>query len=333
MSGFGTSRARNGHFRGRSILSLMTLAFALAPFVAPSPILAQSATRPSASPVTPGEPGRPTFDTQSATYQGTTEGSRAAATVVAEVDGRAITLADVGERIRSVPQNIANLPFEILFPNMVEQLVRREALVLRAQRRTYDEDPVVRRRMKAAADEVLANETIIRETAPTITDAAMQERYRRDYAGKPGPEEALIRVIGVPTEAEAASIIRRLAEGADFATLARTLSKDTTASEGGTLGYMTRDALNPEIGAVAFVLAPGQVAAYPVRSAGTWFVVKTEVRRQRPTPTYAMVREVIRQALIREAAFPAIRSALADVTVREYDVAGKETDTERPEAR
>ena len=31
-----------------------------------------------------------------------------------------------------------------------------------------------------------------------ITDAAMQERYRRDYAGKPGPEEALIRVIGVP---------------------------------------------------------------------------------------------------------------------------------------
>jgi len=305
----------------------------LALIVPSVPVLGQSATRPSASPVAPTDTGKPMFDTARPTYGGTRPGARAADTIVAEVDGRAITLAEIGDRIKAMPQNIANLPFEILFPNMVEQLVRREALVLRAQRRAFDDDPIVRRRMKAAADEVLANETVTKELEAAITDAHIQERYKRDYAGKPGPEEAHVRVLVVPTEEEAIQIIGRLRDGADFATLAKELSKDTSASIGGDLGFLTRDGLNPEIGAAAFMLAPGQVSQYPVRSTGRWFVVKTEARRKQPTPSYAAVKEALRHALIREGAVRVIQSSLADVTVREYDMAGKEFDIERLEAR
>ncbi len=292
--------------------------------------LAQSATRPSPSPVAPADTGKPMFDTASPTYGGTHPGLQAGGTIVGEVDGRAITLAEVGDRIKAMPQNIANLPFDILFPNMLEQLIRREALVLRALRRTYDEDPVIRRRMKAASDEILANETILRETGEIVTDARMLERYRHDYMGKPGPEEAHVRVLVVPTEEEATQIITRLRDGADFATLAKELSKDSSASIGGDLGFLTRDGLNPEIATAAFLLAPGQITPYPVRSAGTWFIVKTEVRRRQPTPPYASVKETLRQTLTREIAHQIIRAALADVTVREYDMAGKELTADNP---
>lgn len=317
----------------RPIGPIMGMLVVLA-LTAPAPAaLGQSATRPSASPIAPTDTGKPMFDTASPTYGGTRPGARAADTIVAEVDGRAITLAEVGDRIKAMPQNIANLPFEVLFPNMVEQIVRREALVLRAQRRAYDDDPVVRRRMKAAADEVLANETVTKELEASITDTQIQDRYKRDYAGKPGPEAAHVRVLVVLAEEEATQIIARLRDGTDFATLAKELSKDTSASIGGDLGFLTRDGLNPEIGAAAFMLAPGQVSPYPVRSACRWFIVKTEARRKQPTPSYASVKETVRHALIREGAYQVIQSSLADVTVREYDMAGKEFDTEPPGPR
>lgn len=298
--------------------------------IAPSAAFAQSGARPSISPIAPNDSSKPSFDTTKPTYSGTAPGGRAAETVVAEVDGHAITLAEVGDRIKQMPSNIANLPFEILFPNMVEQLVKRQALVLRAQRLGFEDDPVVRRRMRSAAEEVLANEIIQREAGQSVTDRQLQERYRRDHAGKPGADEVHVRVISVPTEEAARDAIDRLKGGADFATLAKDVSKDPSASLGGDLGFLTREALNPEIGAVAFALAPGQMSAYPVRSAGSWFVIRTEARRAQPTPSYAMLKEAIRQAMVREAAFPIIRSALADVTVREYDVGGKEFAAEPP---
>lgn len=302
------------------------IVFVLSGLVAllPSAVVGQSATRPTPSPIAPSDTNKPIFDTKTPVYAGTKSGERAADTIVAEVDGHAITLAEVSERIKQMPTNVANLPFEILLPNMVEHLVRRQALVLRAQRLGFEDDPVIRRRMRSAAEEVLANEIIQREAGQTVTDRQLQERYRRDHAGKPGPDEVHVRVISVPTEDEARQVIDRLKGGADFATVAKEVSKDPSGSTGGDLGFLTREALNPEIGAVAFALQSGQISAYPVRSAGSWFVIRTEARRAQPTPSYAMAKEAIRQALVREAAFPIIRSALADVTVREYDVGGKE---------
>jgi peptidyl-prolyl cis-trans isomerase C len=281
------------------------------------------------SPVEQGDNSRPRFRTAQPVYEGVALGTQAGDTVVAEVDGRAITLAQVGDRVKGLPQGAANLPFDVLFPAMVEQLVRREAMVLRGQRQGYDDDPVVRRRMREAADEVLANETLARDIADTITDARLHERYRRDYEGKPGPEQARVRVIFTHDEAGAADAIAKLKAGQDFGTLAKAVSKDSSAPIGGDLGFLARDGLNPELGAVAFVLAPGQTSAYPVRSAAGWFVIRVEERRMAPTPPFSALREVIRQTLVREAAPGAIRGALSHVTIREYDMPGKEREERR----
>lgn len=287
---------------------------------------AQTPQAPGASPFAPGDLKRPIFDTQTPSYNVAGAQAKSANTVVAEVDGRAVTLGDVGDAISELPVTVRGLPFADLFPGILAQLIGQQALVIRAQRQALDEDPVVRRKIKATSDRVMANALLEQEISRSITEAALLERYNKDFAGKPGPEEVHVRVIMTPTEKEATDIIAELRGGADFATLAKRSSKDTTAAAGGDAGFVALDGLTPEVGAVVFSMQAGQFAQFPVRSVGAWFVLKVEERRHQATRGFSAVRESLHQTMLREGVADVLRAAMADVTVREYDVTGKETD-------
>jgi peptidyl-prolyl cis-trans isomerase C len=291
--------------------------------------LAQATIRPEASPAAPGDLSRPAFDTTTPLYNMADKLEQSANTVVAEVDGRAITLGDVGDLIRNLPPSLGTMPFESLYPGVVDQLVKQQALVIRAQHQALDEDPMVRRRVKEAADHALANELLHHEIMKSITEEALLARYKKEIAGKPGPTQVHLRVIMIPSESQAQDLIKELQGGADFATVAKRSSQDATAPVGGDLGFMRLDALNPEVGAVAFALPPGQISAYPIRSAGAWFIVKVEERRQQPTPSFAEVRDQLTQAMLREGVAGVVKQALAGVVVREYNFTGKGVDNEK----
>jgi peptidyl-prolyl cis-trans isomerase C len=269
---------------------------------------------------------RPIFDTRTPVYGTTKQQEKSASTVVAEVDGRAVTLGDVQDAIAELPPSVKNLAFADLFPGILGKLVRQQALVIRAQRQALDEDLVVRRSVRAASDRVMANALLEQEISRSITEPVLLERYNKDVAGKPGPEEVHVRVIMVPTEQAATAIIGELRGGADFATLAKRSSVDATAPAGGDVGFVVRDGLTPEIGAVVFSMQASQYTSFPVHSAGSWFVLKVGERRRQATRAFSVEREDLRQAMLREGVADVVTAALADVTVREYDFTGKETD-------
>ena len=277
------------------------------------------------SPFAPGDLKRPIFDTTRPAYATAEQKGDRGNTVIAEVDGRAVTLGEVGDAIAELPTTIRNLPFPDLFPGIQAQLIRQQALVIRAQRQALDEDPGVRRKLKAAADRVLANALLEHEASGKITEAALLQRYNQDIATKPGPEEAHVRVIMTDTEQQAAAIIKEIAGGADFAAVAKRVSKDTTAPAGGDAGFLTRDGLTPEVGAVVFSMPAGQVTAYPVRSVGAWFVLKVEERRRQGAPPFTVAKDALRQTMMREGVGDVITAALSAVSVREYDFTGRET--------
>lgn len=296
----------------------------------PSVCHAQPAPKADVSPFAPGDLKRPVFDTQTPVYATANQQEKSAATVVAEVDGRAVTLGDVADAIKELPGSVSALPFADLFPGIRAQLIRQQALVIRAQHQALDEDPAVRRKVKAVADRVMANELLQQEVSRSITEQMLLDRYQRDIAGKPGPDEVHVRVIMQPTYEAAEAIITELRAGADFAAVARRSSLDTTAPVGGDLGFLTLDGLNPEVGAAAFAMQPGSFTPFPVRSAGAWFVVRVEERRQRPTQTFADARNLLMQSLIREGVPDIVTRSLASVTVREYDLNGKELNADKP---
>jgi peptidyl-prolyl cis-trans isomerase C len=73
-------------------------------------------------------------------------------------------------------------------------------------------------------------------------------------------------------------------------------------------------------------MQPGQFTPFPVLSAGAWFVLKVEERRQQAPPPFSVERENLRQVMLREGVADVAKAAMANVTVREYDFTGKETD-------
>lgn len=293
-------------------------------FVSGHPASGQPAPRSAPSPFEPGDLSKPVFDTTTAVYGSVASLDKAASTVVAEVEGRPITLGDIGDAIKALPSTVSQLPLDTLYPSVLDQLIKQEALVIRAQQKGIDEEPAIRRRVKAAADRQLGEEYLRQEGAKGITEAALLERYNRDIAGRLGPEEVRVRVILTETEKAAMGLIAEIQGGADFAAVARRASKDTTASAGGELGFVTRDKMNPRVGAVAFALPVGQVAPNPIRTEAGWFVIKVEERRQQPTPAFALVREQLTQSLLREAVGSVAAAALKDLNVRRYNITGKE---------
>ncbi len=280
------------------------------------------------SPATSIDLTKPQFDTETPHYDVSGAAAKAATTVVADVGGQAITLGEVGDAIRALPPTVQALPFDTVYPGVLQQMTQMRALVVRAQRRGLDKDPAVLRRAKIAYDNVLANAVLVREAGAAVTEKMLLDRYDRDFGGKPGPDEVDVSIIMLATEAEANAVLAELAGGADFAALARRSSRDSSAQAGGDLGFQRQDILNPEIGSIAFTLPAGQTATRPVRTGVGWFVIRAGERRQGERPTFAAVREDIRTLLLREA-FPAIaQAALSEVTVRNYDISGKEVQAE-----
>ncbi len=239
-----------------------------------------------------------------------------AASVVAIAADQPITKGDVADVIRAMPVSLASLGFKALYTSAMDQLLRLRLAVASAPKADIAGDPIVRRRQKEAADQVLAEAWIEREAAQGITETELRARYEQDVAGRPGPEEVQARIILVPTAAQASDLIASIHKGADFADLARRYSKDLSAGDGGDIGFVSLDALNAEVGAVLFALAPGQVTDYPVRAAPGYFILRVEARRQRATPDLDQVRPELANALRREAAAAALGALTSDIRLQ-----------------
>ncbi len=99
--------------------------------------------------------------------------------VVAEVDGRPITLSEVGDAIRALPANLREIPFDELYPGVLERLIQQQALVAKARRMGIDTDPVVRRQMQTASDRVLENALLNRLLDSQVSEQALLARYQK----------------------------------------------------------------------------------------------------------------------------------------------------------
>ena len=287
--------------------------------------LAQSASKPNVSPASPPTLKAPVFDTTKPVYN-PPNAKNAADTVVAVVDGRPISLGEVADAIKDLPAGMQNMSYEDLFAAAQRRLIAKVGLAIAAQELKLDADPDVKRRLKEASDEVLATAYLRHQADTDISEQTLLDRYAKEFAGKPGPEQVDLDVIAVSTEAAANDILKRLQSGADFAALAKSTSEDPTASAGGKLGWVTRTDLNPELAGIVFAIPPGQVVPSPVKSNGKWFVIKIAGRRNQASPPYGEVRDRLRKEIVDERAADWTQKVLAGRTIRVFTIAGREVE-------
>ncbi|GBQ62844.1 peptidyl-prolyl cis-trans isomerase [Ameyamaea chiangmaiensis NBRC 103196] len=245
--------------------------------------------------------------------------------LVATVDGQKVYLDDVREAASGMPQQLRQLPPNTIFPMLLNQIVDQKAIQIQAAKEGLQNKPDVKALMDRAAAGALQNAYLSEKVAPTLTDAAIQDYYNKNYANKPAETEVHARHILVKTEAEAQDVIKKLKGGADFATLAKQLSTDTGSAQqnGGDLGWFKKGDMLPEFSAAAFAMKPNEISQTPVHSQYGWHVIQVLGTRQAPVPTLDSVRDDIRQKLIQQGVRAAVEAAVAKVKVVHYDPSGK----------
>jgi len=119
-----------------------------------------------------------------------------------------------------------------------------------------------------------------------ITDEMIDERIARIESGK-GKPEFLVSEIFVPFDLGSsggdanrliADLVGQIRSGADFGSLARTFSQSTSSAQGGSLGWVRAEQLDPEIGTALPGMKSGDIAG-PIRATDGFYILQLRNRR------------------------------------------------------
>lgn len=166
-----------------------------------------------------------------------------------------------------------------------------------------------------------------------VSEDELRARYQTEIANLGEQRRAahiLIESGDVRTDKDARALIdelrQRLANGEDFAELARSASEDTgSAADGGDLGFAAAGVYDPDFEAALFALTKGQVSE-PVRTEFGWHLIKLLDTQEADVPSFAALREKIERDLKAEKVEQRFVEA-----VRELEgLAFEEADLQRP---
>lgn len=131
----------------------------------------------------------------------------------------------------------------------------------------------------------------------TVSEDALMSFFEEHKSDYDQPEMVKASHILVETEEKAKEIKKKLAEGADFAELARSESTDPmSAAEGGDLGFFARGRMVPEFEKAAFAMSPGQTSA-PVKSEYGYHIIRVTDRKDAHEATFDDVKDDIERTI------------------------------------
>lgn len=218
-------------------------------------------------------------------------------TVVARVNGQEIKLGHVILAFAQLPQQYRQLPAEMLYDVIVEQLINQSAL---QQSVGEDVPQVVELTLENERRSLLAAQAIDKITASAVKDDDLRAAYDAKYGDSYDEQEYNAAHILVETEEEAQAIKAALDGGADFADLAKEKSTGPSGPNGGALGWFSKGMMVPEFETAAIALDPGQISE-PVQTQFGWHVVKLNETRPKEAPEFDSVREELAGALREQA--------------------------------
>jgi peptidyl-prolyl cis-trans isomerase C len=224
----------------------------------------------------------------------------AAAKVLATVNGKQITDEDLkiaaGDLHTSLPPQLEGKARDSY---LLDFLIDGELVAQKALAEKADQTPEFAKKL-AYYREKLLMESVLEQVAKTAaTDAAIKATYDEAAKAQKPETEIHARHILVGTEEEAKAALKRIMGGDEFATVAKEVSKDP-GSEGGDLGWFTKDRMVPAFADAAFKLEIGQVSD-PVKSPFGWHIIEVMDKRQKTFPPFDEVKEQVTRYVVQKA--------------------------------
>jgi parvulin-like peptidyl-prolyl isomerase len=203
--------------------------------------------------------------------------------------GISVTEAEIKEAIAHLKQQ-----YNISTDQQFEESLRSSGLT-RAEMETRLRDTLL-------TQKVFSRELRSRED---LTDNELRDRYNREKESYRLPERAHLREIVVlkpdsaAKEADARQRAHDLAEavrkpGADFATIASTMSEASTRDKGGDLGEINKGDMMADLDKAVFNAQSGAIIG-PIETKAGWHILKVEQRLPSEVPAFESIKGKLRK--------------------------------------
>src|SRR5882724_6285631 len=248
--------------------------------------------------------------------------------VLAKVNGAEIRQSDLALAEEELGPSLAQMDPSTKKENVLAFLIDMKIVAKAAEAKKIEDRDDFKARLAFTRNRLLMDNLLAVEGKAATTEDAMKKVYEEAAKQIEGEQEVHARHILVESEDEAKAIAADLKKGADFAELAKKKSKDPGASDGGDLGFFTKDQMVPEFSTVAFALEPGKISD-PVKSQFGWHIIKVEEKRSRKAPDFAQVKAQIETYVTRKAQADYVAKLREAAKVERTDVA-KADDAAKP---
>jgi peptidyl-prolyl cis-trans isomerase C len=224
----------------------------------------------------------------------------AADKVLAKVNGKDVTEADLRLASAEIGPNLGNMPPEQRTRVLVEYITENRLMAEAADKAGFGNDASMADRLAYYKGRALRDVFFAKSIEAAVPEADAKALYEKKVAEQKPVEEIRASHILVEKEDEAKDIVAKLKAGGDFAALAKEKSKDTgSGAQGGDLGYFAKGQMVKPFEEAAWALKNGEISV-PVQSQFGWHVIKLVDKRNRPAPTFDSVRDRIMNGLVQQ---------------------------------
>ena len=218
-----------------------------------------------------------------------TDGATPAKAAVATVNGQKLS-AELFDAFAMAVSGGSKEPLEgEQRDQALDQLINMTLAAQAAEKDGLAKDPAVQARIELLRTQILAeaaSEKYIK--SHPATDEEIRAEFDAQVATM--PKEYKARHILVDNKESADAIIVKLQGGADFAKLATSESKDSSASNGGDLGWFSPQTMVKPFADAVVALEKGKFTQQPVQSEFGWHVILLEDVRSPEVPEFDQVK-------------------------------------------
>jgi peptidyl-prolyl cis-trans isomerase C len=252
------------------------------------------------------------------------------AKVIARVNGLDVTEGDLAVAAADPALQLPNLPDDQKRELLTSYLVDLKLGARAAEAAKIADGAEFARKLAYNRDKTLLDQYLDQEAKKAVTPQAAQALYDETVKTMPPEQEVRARHILVADEDVAKKAQTRVKGGEDFAKVAGELSTDPgSKTDGGDLGFFTKDRMVAPFAEAAFKLEPGQVSD-PVKSDFGWHVIKVEEKRTKPVPPLSEMQDQVNTYLERKAQQDLIVGLRASAKIERLDDKGNLVEQKKP---
>lgn len=227
-----------------------------------------------------------------------------ASDVVATVNGKTISREDIDTLLKAMP----GVNFDSLKPDVkqkvIEQAIERELLKQNAIKSGIQNSPTFKEALEKIKEDLSLEVWMKQEFEKiTISDAEAKKFYDANPEKFVMPEQAKARHILLKDEAEAKKVIEELKKSSKeklesaFIAMAKEKSTGPSNSNGGDLGWFSKDQMVKEFADAAFALKKGEITQQPVKTQFGYHVIYLEDKKPQSKVSFDEIKERIKQNL------------------------------------